>query len=1070
MSIINGTDGNDTLAGGDLDDTLFGGAGDDVLSGGGGDNLLDGGEGADQYLVDGEPYFDIQGRNTIVATEQDTLIVKALYSRVPNLPKLSVVRQGDTVLLGESAYLEQASQLQNMQVDLRGYDELYDPRITKYAVGASRPYRQTMTLGVLLELNSQTVLGTDGDDVLVGGANNDTLRGGLGNDTLTGGAGQDLFEVAMGTQVTLHADTSDKVRINTGTDQPGVLTARWLSADTPDTAELQYTLSDGASVTLRLDHASDVLGSSKGYTLPIEVVGPQTVTQLDWARLLSKNETGTAGPDRLVGDQGNDTLSGGAGNDTLLGGAGHDTLYGQAGDDLLDGGAGNDQFEVGLTVNSYWDGGPDGGHDTVVGSAGDTVRLWNVDSAPYFVERQGNALTLRYGPDLNDSVDFGDLSVSGDIQIARWEVRKTTLPLTDPYNPGATFYYNVWLRPEKLSSWIDSIAQKVTGTDGADTLAGGFMSDTLLGGLGQDVLTSGWGNDWLDGGEGDDTLNGGQANDTLIGGAGADLIRVRADWGGTTVIHADGRDTLDILTTRDKMVIDPLRDGETITLKLQNGSGVTVQTVKIDQIYNMNGLTLRFSDGSTMPWADVLTPPGRLIMGTAGADMLVGGTGNDTLVGLGGRDTLVGGAGADVFQFQPLARVGQEGYDVIQADGQDTVRFSDSFSLSTIEGEVVDDVLTLYWPGGAFDLSEVSKLDGLTFQQGDSVWQLPEILSNLKQYLTGTSGDDTLTGAVGRDIMSGGMGQDLLQGGAGNDTLDGGDGDDRLEGGAGADTYLYNAAEGSDRILADAQDTVELGFRRADLAIGRLGANDTEVLTFTDSATKATSTLSFEAASKLSGLTLKFNDGSTMAWADVLAEATKPVEPPPPANLTLTGTSGADKLQGLAGNDTLSGLAGNDSLNGGAGHDSLNGGLGADTLQGGMGNDTLVGDKGNDTYLFGRGDGKDLIVDKDSTLFNADLLKFSGATSKQLWFTRSGNNLDVAIIGTPDKVSIQDWFVSSANRVEKFTAGDGKSLSAGKVSALVSAMSSFTNQAMAGTDLGSNVPTTVTKLIASSWA
>jgi hypothetical protein len=38
------------------------------------------------------------------------------------------------------------------------------------------------------------------------------------------------------------------------------------------------------------------------------------------------------------------------------------------------------------------------------------------------------------------------------------------------------------------------------------------------------------------------------------------------------------------------------------------------------------------------------------------------------------------------------------------------------------------------------------------------------------------------------------------------------------------------------------------------------------------------------------------------------------------------------------------------------------------------------------------------------------------------------------------------------------------------VSALVSAMSSFTNQAMAGTDLGSNVPATVTKLIASSWA
>ncbi len=30
-------------------------------------------------------------------------------------------------------------------------------------------------------------------------------------------------------------------------------------------------------------------------------------------------------------------------------------------------------------------------------------------------------------------------------------------------------------------------------------------------------------------------------------------------------------------------------------------------------------------------------------------------------------------------------------------------------------------------------------------------------------------------------------------------------------------------------------------------------------------------------------------------------------------------------------------------------------------------------------------------------------------------------------------------------------------------------MSGFTNQAMAGTDLGANVPSTVTKLINSSW-
>jgi len=163
-------------------------------------------------------------------------------------------------------------------------------------------------------------------------------------------------------------------------------------------------------------------------------------------------------------------------------------------------------------------------------------------------------------------------------------------------------------------------------------------------------------------------------------------------------------------------------------------------------------------------------------------------------------------------------------------------------------------------------------------------------------------------------------------------------------------------------------------------------------------------------------------------------------------------------------------LAGNDRLDGGAGNDSLNGGLGADTLTGGLGNDTLVGDKGNDTYLFARGDGQDTIVDKDSTWFNSDALKVANAKSSQLWFTRAGNNLDIAIIGTTDKVTVQDWFASSANRLEKITAlGDNKTLNLSKLNSLVSAMSGFAASASASTDLPANTPKAVTQLIASSW-
>jgi Ca2+-binding RTX toxin-like protein len=266
-------------------------------------------------------------------------------------------------------------------------------------------------------------------------------------------------------------------------------------------------------------------------------------------------------------------------------------------------------------------------------------------------------------------------------------------------------------------------------------------------------------------------------------------------------------------------------------------------------------------------------------------------------------------------------------------------------------------------------------------------------------------------------------------------------------------------------IHADGLDTLLLGgFTRSQLSIGRLGAQgaDSVLLSLGD-----TSAL-LDQASTLAGLNLKVADGSTLAWTDVMAEATKPIVQP---GLTLNGTAGADTLSGKAGNDTLNGLAGNDKLNGDAGNDTLNGGLGNDTLTGGLGNDLLVGDKGNDTYLFARGDGMDTLVDKDSTWFNSDALKIANAKSSQLWFTRSGNNLNIAIIGTTDKVTLQDWYLGSANQVEKITAlGDNKTLNLSKLGGLVSAMAGFTSQAMSGTELLASLSTgTVGKQITSSW-
>ena len=53
------------------------------------------------------------------------------------------------------------------------------------------------------------------------------------------------------------------------------------------------------------------------------------------------------------------------------------------------------------------------------------------------------------------------------------------------------------------------------------------------------------------------------------------------------------------------------------------------------------------------------------------------------------------------------------------------------------------------------------------------------------------------------------------------------------------------------------------------------------------------------------------------------------------------------------------------------------------------------------------------------------LVQFAaGIAMDQLWFRRVGNNLEVSIIGTSDKLTIANWYSGSANHVEQFQTAD----------------------------------------------
>jgi Ca2+-binding RTX toxin-like protein len=136
-----------------------------------------------------------------------------------------------------------------------------------------------------------------------------------------------------------------------------------------------------------------------------------------------------------------------------------------------------------------------------------------------------------------------------------------------------------------------------------------------------------------------------------------------------------------------------------------------------------------------------------------------------------------------------------------------------------------------------------------------------------------------------------------------------------------------------------------------------------------------------------------------------------------------------------------------------------------------LGNDSLTGGVGSDTYLLGRGYAADTVVENDATAGNTDTARFlSGVAAEQIWFQKVGNNLEASIIGTSDKLVLQNWYLGSAYHVEQFKTTDGaRTLLDSQVENLVNAMASFAPPAAGQTTLPQNYQDALAGVIAANW-
>lgn len=604
------------------------------------------------------------------------------------------------------------------------------------------------------------------------------------------------------------------------------------------------------------------------------------------------------------------------------------------------------------------------------------------------------------------------------------------------------------------------------------------------------------GPDNLSGTAGADTLAGGQGNDTLSGGAGDDTYIFNLGDGVDTINDlslAGESNGLQFGTGIDPAVMTLSYDGGVLVLNLGGGDQIRLSNFSNTDVYGAHAVeTFTFADGTVLTYAQLIdrgfdlvgTAGDDVIIGTNGVDRIVGGDGNDIINGGGGDDILDGGLGDDTYYFDA-------------GNGNDTVYDNAGENNTLVFGPGVDPASVTLNLGSLF--LNIGNGEGIHLENFDPNDAFGSSIIQTFVFDDGTTLDLASLLALGFDI-NGTDGDDTLTGTSVTDRITGGIGNDSLDGGAGDDTYFYNQGDGLDTLTdTSGNDTVQFGTGFSfDNTVIRTGGGIARLRFLDADGTEGTEgmdiTLNSDGTSPIESFT--FEDGSTYSLNDLLI-TTQTLYGTKKADTligdrgddtihagkggdSVYGRTGNDTLYGGKGNDKLYGEGGNDRLFGGKGKDYLDGGAGDDTLDGGEGKNTLIGGKGDDTLILGKdsentirfntGDGWDTLKTNAKDKGHDNEVHFGdGITHQDLWFSRTGNDLTINILGTDDGMTIEGWYSNKHRPIEEFQTSNGYELEDKQVALLVQAMASFTPTPGSGGVLPTEMPNELQATLAAAW-
>jgi len=163
-------------------------------------------------------------------------------------------------------------------------------------------------------------------------------------------------------------------------------------------------------------------------------------------------------------------------------------------------------------------------------------------------------------------------------------------------------------------------------------------------------------------------------------------------------------------------------------------------------------------------------------------------------------------------------------------------------------------------------------------------------------------------------------------------------------------------------------------------------------------------------------------------------------------NDTLIGANaGHDTLMASGSGSVIEAAGTGNTLIGGSGTVTLTASGDADTLAAGSGTTTMVDSGASGFYQFGTGDAQAIIFNgaASNTSASNELDFAPGISDQQLWLLRSGNSLQIDLLGTASEVTISNWYAATGNQLQEITAGGLKLDS--QVAQLVQAMAVYSS-------------------------